>query len=117
MLPTHFVKIPTNYKKVGKWGGCVCVCVWGGVLGGNGGGGVGGQGRGAKLTHTPPLNTPLLIPLDLDYAIVASSGQITTVMIWDGTLLKTNIGRSSPPDVFLGTSVLKICSKFTREHP
>ena len=105
--------ILSKYRQITKkWesgvGVCVCVCVWGGV---------GGEWRGAKLTHTPPLNTPLLIPLDLDDAIVASSGQITTVMIWDGTLLKTNIGRSSPPDVFLGTSVLKICSKFTREHP
>ena len=24
---------------------------------------------------------------------------------------------SSPPEVFLGKSVLKICSKFTEEHP
>ena len=104
-----FCQNTDKLQKSGKVGWvCVCVCVWGGV---------GGEWRGAKLTHTPPLNTPLLIPLDLDDAIVASSGQITTVMIWDGTLLKTNIGRSSPPDVFLGTSVLKICSKFTREHP
>ena len=75
-----------------------------------------------NFPHTLPVNTPLLISLDLDDASVASSGQITTVMIWDGTLvflrfLKTNIGTSSPPEVFLGTSVLKICSKFTREHP
>ena len=27
------------------------------------------------------------------------------------------IGRSSPPKMFLGKGVLKICSKFTREHP
>ena len=25
--------------------------------------------------------------------------------------------RSSPPEVFLGKGVLKICSKFTEEHP
>ena len=25
--------------------------------------------------------------------------------------------RSSPPEVFFGKDVLKICSKFTREHP
>ena len=28
-----------------------------------------------------------------------------------------SIIRSSPPEVFLGKDVLKICSKFTREHP
>ena len=27
------------------------------------------------------------------------------------------VSRSSPVDVFLGKGVLKICSKFTREHP
>ena len=26
-------------------------------------------------------------------------------------------GRSRPPEVFLGKGVLKICSKFTGEHP
>ena len=25
--------------------------------------------------------------------------------------------RSNPPEVFLGTGVIKICSKFTGEHP
>ena len=25
--------------------------------------------------------------------------------------------RSNPPEVFLGTGVMKICSKFTGEHP
>ena len=29
----------------------------------------------------------------------------------------TRFSRSSPPEVFLGRSVLKICSKFTREQP
>ena len=28
-----------------------------------------------------------------------------------------NITRNSPPEVFLGIGVLKICSKFTGEHP
>ena len=27
------------------------------------------------------------------------------------------LNRSNPPDVFLGKGVLKICSKFTGEHP
>ena len=33
------------------------------------------------------------------------------------TLSILSIFRSGPPEVFLGKSVLKICSKFTREHP
>ena len=33
------------------------------------------------------------------------------------TFFILSIFRSDPPDVFLGKSVLKICSKFTREHP
>ena len=32
---------------------------------------------------------------------------------WSSTVM----GRSSPPEVFLGKCVLKICSKFTGEHP
>ena len=34
-------------------------------------------------------------------------------------MLKLSIAfcRSSPPEVFTGKGVLKICSKFTREHP
>ena len=30
---------------------------------------------------------------------------------------RTGMGRSSRPEVFLGKGVLKICSKFTGEHP
>ena len=33
------------------------------------------------------------------------------------TFFILSIFRSGPPEVFLGKSVLKICSKFTREHP
>ena len=33
------------------------------------------------------------------------------------TFLILSIFRSGPPEVFLGKSVLKICNKFTREHP
>ena len=31
--------------------------------------------------------------------------------------VKPAVRRSSPPEVFLGKGVLKICSKFTGEHP
>ena len=31
--------------------------------------------------------------------------------------MNTNKNRSSHPEVFLGKGVLKICSKFTGEHP
>ena len=40
---------------------------------------------------------------------------------WNGPFVLRNhiewLSRSSPPEVFLGKGVLKICSKFTGEHP
>ena len=36
---------------------------------------------------------------------------------WPIILTKTQIGRSSPSEVFLGIGALKISSKFTGEHP
>ena len=33
------------------------------------------------------------------------------------TIFILSIFRSDPPELFLGKSVLKICSKFTGEHP
>ena len=47
------------------------------------------------------LNTPLLIITKLS----------------ESSITKACNQRSSPSEVFLGKSVLKICSKFTREHP
>ena len=38
-------------------------------------------------------------------------------VIHDVIILMMSCYRSNPPEVFLGKRVLKICSKFTREHP
>ena len=42
---------------------------------------------------------------------------IDHVLFCDAILVVATIIRSSPPEVFLGKGVLKICSKFTGEHP
>ena len=39
---------------------------------------------------------------------------VKVVLMWN---LPTSYFRSSHPDVFLGKGVLKLCSKFTGEHP
>ena len=50
------------------------------------------------------------------------NGKIKEINIWFFSLQRkwiflSRIFRSSPPEVFLGKGVLKICRKFTGEHP
>ena len=66
----------------------------------------------SRLNQTSWTLTPSRKNLYLKWFEIIISGIFCTF------LTKTNcFFRSSPPDVFLGKDVLKICSKFTGEHP
>ena len=68
-----------------------------------------------------PVTSVVLHPNQVQVIVGDQSG---ATHIWDlktdhnvQFMPETGMARSSHPEVFLGKSVLKICSKFTGEHP
>ena len=69
-----------------------------------------------SITQSPQAHHLEIIQNDNTiYFFVKSTDKVTNNLESDLASIKPF--RSSPPEVFLGKGVLKICNKFTEEHP